>query len=302
MHKIGLSFAIHQEGGPLRSQRLSSTITALLFAFAPLIPVHEIPDLEEAPLWEIGVGGGGIYTPDYPGSNQNHFWAIPFPFLIYRGEILHSDRRGGTRARLFQSSAYELNLSAGGALPSNSSQNDARAGMPNLEWLGELGPRLTVDLLAYTSGRTLRLGLPLRAAFASDFRRLRDVGYIFAPELLLDMPHLFGDRIDAFSLLTVSFADRRFNNYFYEIKADYAQPGRPAYSARSGYFQSDLAVGLTFPFDSLGLKVFTYGSIQSLNGSVNENSPLVKTKFNSSVSLVLIWVFGKSERIVFTDD
>lgn len=292
----------HYHGVRLLNRRFSSTITSLLFALSPMIPVHEIPDLEEAPLWELGMGGGGTYTPDYPGSKQNHFWGIPFPFLIYRGQILHSDRRGGTRARLYQHSAYEINLSAAGALPSNSDKNDARTGMPNLEWLGEFGPRLTIDLLAHSSGRSLRLGLPLRAALATDFIRLRDVGYVFAPELLLDLPHLFGDHVDAFSLLTVNFADRRFNNYFYEVKPEFARPDRRTYSARGGYFLSDLSVGITVPIDSLNLKVFAYGSVQSLKGSVNENSPLVKTTFNSTVSLALIWVFARSERVVFTDD
>ncbi len=286
----------------LRSQRLRAAIATLMFAITPMIPVREIPDLEEAPLWELGVGGGGTYTPDYPGSNQSHVWAIPFPFLVYRGDILHSDRRGGTRARLLQSEGYELNVSSGGALPSNSSHNTAREGMPNLEWLGEFGPRLTIDLMANSKGSSLRLGLPLRAAFTTDFKRYRDAGYVFAPELLLDMPRIFGGRVDAFSLLTVNFADRRFQNYFYAVDPEFARPGRPAYSARGGYFQSDISLGITVPVPALSLKIFTYASLQSLKGAVNENSPLVKTNLNSTVSLVLIWVFGKSERTVFTDD
>src|SRR4051812_35609922 len=89
---------------------------------------HDSMDLKLSPLWELGVGGGGTYTPDYPGSDQNHLWAIPFPFAIYRGEILHSDRRGGTRARFFQSAGYEFNFSAAGGLPSSSTKNFAREG------------------------------------------------------------------------------------------------------------------------------------------------------------------------------
>ena len=174
--------------------------------------------------------------------------------------------------------------------------------MPNLEWLGEIGPRLTIDLMSNPKGSSLRLGIPLRGAFSTDFKRYRDVGYVFAPELLLDMPRIFGGRVDAFSLLTVNFADRRFQNYFYEVRSEFARPGRPAYTSRGGYFQSDISLGLTVPVPSLNLKIFTYGSLQSLKGAANENSPLVKTNFNSTVSLVLIWVFGKSERTVFTDD
>ena len=77
--------------------------------------------IDQEPLWELGIGGGGTYTPDYPGSNQSRFWGIPFPFGIYRGDLLHSDRYGGTRARFIKSASYEFNFSFAGGLPSSSS-------------------------------------------------------------------------------------------------------------------------------------------------------------------------------------
>src|SRR4051812_7549245 len=92
-------------------------IFAMILSFAMICLnayAGEPMDLNLKPLWELGLGGGGTYTPDYPGSDQNHLWAIPFPYAIYRGEFLHSDRRGGTRARLVKSAGYEINFSGGG--------------------------------------------------------------------------------------------------------------------------------------------------------------------------------------------
>ncbi|MGZ3722887.1 MAG: MipA/OmpV family protein [Bdellovibrionales bacterium] len=259
-------------------------------------------DLKPMPLWELGVGGGGTYTPDYPGSNQNHLWAIPFPFAVYRGEILHSDRRGGTRARFFHNAGYEFNFSASGGLPSSSTSNVAREGMPNLEWLGELGPRLMVDIYAKPERALLRFGLPLRVAFSSNFQHLTDRGYTIAPELLYDLPHIFGSRFDVFTLLTVNFADRRFNSYFYGVEPKDARPGRQAYEARGGYLLTDLSAGLITNFVNDRIKINTYFTVQSLDGMSNSASPLYKQPYNYTMSMVLIWVFAKSEDRVKAED
>lgn len=256
----------------------------------------------EAPLWELGIGAGGIAAPDYPGSDHNNLWLLPFPWGVYRGEILHSDRRGGTRARIFRLASYEFNVSAGGGLPSSSNRNGARQGMPDLEWLGEAGPRLMIDLWTQeSSGRYLRLGVPFRAALSTNGRHLVDRGFILAPELLYDHPGIGGTRLDVFMSLNAKFADTRFANYFYGVTPDYARPDRPAFRARLGYIETEFSAGVMVPLAG-GVKVFTFGSVQSLDGSANEKSPLFKTKMNSSLSLVLLWVFAESKANVQTSD
>src|ERR1035437_3220730 len=172
---------------------------ALLIFSKPLFAV-EVIESTTSPLWELGAGGGGTYVPDYPGSDQAHTWGIPFPYVIYRGEFLHSDRRGAARIRLVDKASYEFNVSGSGGLPSSSAGNHAREGMPDLEWLGEAGPRFMVDLYRGPNLTLLRVALPLRFAYSWDGRRMRDRGYVFAPELLFDDPHLFGTRFQGFIL------------------------------------------------------------------------------------------------------
>jgi outer membrane protein len=277
-------------------------IVFALKAFAEEPVNMDVEDLKSAPLWELGLGGGGTYTPDYPGSNQNHLWGIPFPFAIYRGEILHSDRRGGTRARLFQRASYELNFSAAGGLPSSSAGNTAREGMPNLEWFGDFGPRLMVDILQSTSGNLLRFGLPVRVAFSANGQHIRDHGYTVAPEMLFDTPRVFNSRFDVFTLLTVNWADRRFNAYFYGVEPAYAKPERPPYEASAGYLLTDLTFGVITNFANDRIKVNTSFTLSDLDGMANHASPLYKQPYNYSVSMVLIWVFAKSSDKVKTDD
>ena len=285
--------------------RAIAAFSILLLLSQPL-PAQELDvplagEAEKSPLWELGVGGGGTYTPDYPGADQSHLWGIPFPYAIYRGEILHSDRRGAARARWVKSVGYEFNVSAGGGLPSSSGENSAREGMPNLEWLGEIGPRLMIDLFTHGENRLLRLGIPVRAAFSSNFEHVTDRGFLFAPELLYDTPNLWNSGIDAYSLLTVNFAESRFGNYFYGVNPAYATPSRPAFAAKPGYLLTDLTLGLTAPLGS-DLKVSLNSSLQFLHGAANEGSPLFRSSFGSSVSLVIIWVFARSDEKVVTED
>jgi outer membrane scaffolding protein for murein synthesis (MipA/OmpV family) len=275
------------------------TLTLTLTTHAESVPVDE-PYKE--PLWEVGLGGGGTYTPDYPGASQNHVWAIPFPWGIYRGDLLHSDRHGNTRARFFHRAGWEFNASASGGLPASSSQNQARSGMPNLEWMAEVGPRLTVDLISYSSGSLLRFGLPVRAAFSTNGQHLRDRGFTVAPELLYDDPNAFGTRFDGFVLVTWNWLDRRFSDYFYSVDASEVADGRPVYRARGGYLQTDVNFGLMAPIHSRQVRLYAFTTLATLSGSANDHSPLFRSSFNASVSAVLIWTFAESKRQVIPED
>lgn len=276
----------------------------LMFLLAG-VAAHASPTPESqpgySPLWELGMGAGLVNAPDYPGSDHSSFWVLPFPFGVYRGEILHSDRRGGTRARLLRSASWEFNVSAAGGLPS-SSHSTAREGMPDLEWLGEIGPRLMIDLWSdMPGGRYLRLGIPFRAALSANGHHLVDRGFRFAPELLYDHPRLWRS-LDGYIHLTFDFSDTRFANYFYGVHPDYARPDRPAYTAKRGYIQADLTGGFMVPVSDWGLRIFTFAGVQSLDGATNRASPLFKTTLNTSLSVVFLWVFAESKTNVQTED
>lgn len=257
----------------------------------------------ESPLWELGIGSAFLAAPDYPGSDHGNFWVLPFPWGVYRGEILHSNRRGATRARLFRSASYEFNVSAGGGLPSSARQNGAREGMPDLEWLGEAGPRLMIDLWSEEAGgRFLRLGIPIRAALSTNGQRITDRGFLFFPELLYDHPNIFGTEFDFYSSITVEFSDTRFANYFYGVPPQYARADRPAYKAKLGYLETDFTMGFMYPFGKTGLRVFSFASVQNLDGATNASSPLFKSKLTTSASVVLMWVFAESKKKVHVED
>ena len=61
----------------------------------------------EKPLWELGLGVGGLYLPDYRGSDQSQGYLAPLPVLVYRGTWFKSDREG-TRAMLAGIMAFHV--------------------------------------------------------------------------------------------------------------------------------------------------------------------------------------------------
>ena len=46
---------------------------------------------QEKPVWEIGVGFAALLLPDYRGSNEYRLYPLPYPYFIYRGDVLKVD-------------------------------------------------------------------------------------------------------------------------------------------------------------------------------------------------------------------
>ncbi|MDP6271590.1 MAG: MipA/OmpV family protein, partial [Alphaproteobacteria bacterium] len=169
----------------------------------------------EKPLWELGLMAGGGLLPDYPAAAQNHFQWLALPYFAYRGKFLRSDKKGLLRGRFFKSDRVELDVSLKGSFPADSEDNTARRGMPDLDWLGEVGPRLQITLARAARAAKIDLELPVRAVFSTDLSELSHRGFTFAPQLAYQHDG-FGERDVNFKIsLGVSFADQEMASYFY---------------------------------------------------------------------------------------
>jgi hypothetical protein len=131
---------------------------------------------ETVPLWELGVIGGGGYLPDYPAADENNFQGIALPFAIYRGDFLRLGERGAARGILTDSERIEIDLGVDAAFPVDSDDNDAREGMDHLDYLIELGPRVTWRVLPRSHRDDLFLALATRAVVSTDIRNWRYQG------------------------------------------------------------------------------------------------------------------------------
>ena len=242
------------------------------------------------PLWEIGLGAAALSTPSYPGSDERESRVLPFPNIVYRGQILRADR-SGIAARLFRSDRAELDVGFAGALPSDSDDVDERAGMPDLGPLVEFGPRLKLRLADLGDKRRLRAELPLRAVIEAR-GGLHNRGYTFEPRLAYE---LSGER-GLWTLegnVSVVLGDSKINRHFYEVAPQYATATRPAYSADSGLLLTRLGLFGSRRIDE-DVRVFGYLRFESYKGAANRDSPLHVKDSGVSGGVGIMWTFKRS--------
>jgi len=252
---------------------------------------------ESLPLWEAGAGVSAVDFPHYRGSDQRHTFVLPLPYVVYRGDVLKVDRQG-LRGLLFDSRRVELDLSVNGSVPVDSADNRARQGMADLDPTLEIGPSLNVHLAGAEGEHTqLELRLPLRAVIASNFRHVRHAGWIFQPQLNLDVRHPFGAQGWNLGLAAGPiFSDRRYNDYFYGVSPAEATAERPTYRAGGGYAGTQFVAALSKRFDSTWFGAFI--KADTLRGAVFDDSPLVRQRSSITAGAGFAWIFSVSDRRV----
>jgi len=271
---------------------------AVVHAQDVIPPAVEAADTTGAgvkPLWEAGIGGFAGAVADYPGANQYRVRALPLPFFIYRGDFLRSDANG---PRLQKSSGIvEWELSGGGSLASNS-KGGARAGMPDLDYLLEVGPKAKITVAKPTDTSRLTVDLALREAISTNFSsRLRTQGALFAPDLAYEERAVFGSKWSGRASIGAQFATADLQRYYYEVEPEYARPGRPAYNARAGYLGATL--GLTaFRQVTPSFTVFIGLDLNNYDGAANVDSPLLRTRNDLGAAVGFAWSIGQSKQMV----
>lgn len=254
----------------------------------------DIAVARELPLWEIGMGVFPSTYPAYRGSDDQQYYLLPFPYLVYRGEYLKMDREG-MRAQLFDSDRVEINISVNGAIPVNSDESDARSGMPDLDPTFEIGPSLNVVLAKPSPKHTLKLKLPVRSVIATDLSSTEQAGWIFNPHLNLDSKDVFGGWNAGLSLGPL-FGNRKYHAYYYEVPSKYATASRPEYSASGGYSGTLAVASLSRRFNRTWIGGFI--RYDNLSGAKFHNSPLVETDHSIMAGIAVAWVFRKSSATV----
>jgi outer membrane scaffolding protein for murein synthesis (MipA/OmpV family) len=250
----------------------------------------------QLPRWEAGVSAIGLYAPDYRGSDQMSAFGLPLPYLIYRGEWLRADREG-VRAQLIESDRIQFNFSAGLGLPVDSDSNEARRGMPEVDWVVELGPAMNLNLARWDAGKgELDLRLPVRAAFAVD-DGFDYVGAVFAPNLRLTLRNVAWAGGAQLRVSTGPlFATDDYHRFYYGVEPQFATATRPAYRPDGGYSGWDLsASAVKFAGD---WRLFGFAGADFIVGAEFEDSPLIRKRSTWSVGGGVAYVFARSNERV----
>ena len=260
--------------------------------YSALLP---LPIYAALPLWEAGIGVFYITLPDYPGSDQQKYYLIPFPYFQYRGNKLRIDRKG-VRGLLFQSEKAYLDISIDGGVPVDN-KNEARKGMSSLDPTIQIGPSLEFILRENKQAHSnVKFMLPVRSILASDFRSIHAEGWLIHPQLgwggrFSLLKHYWGMNIGVGPM----FANSKYSNYYYSVAPQYATSTRPAYHADSGYIGSRMNLTFSTRYRDIWIGGFT--RVDLIKHSVFENSPLVNSRYGITAGIGIAWIFAKSKSL-----
>lgn len=259
------------------------------------------PVMLEKPLWELGFGAGLLIQPHYPGSSEQQTRGLGLPYVVYRGDVLRIGDGQSARAVAAESNFYELSLSFAAAFDADSDGNVLREGMPDLDFIFEIGPQLVFNLADFefsdTSHSKLELSLQARAAMSTDFGSIDHQGYVFEPMLRYRHYGLFSPQLEATVSLKPIWATRGVHGYFYDVGSEFVNSTRAQYQARSGYFATGINVSGIWHIND---KARLIGGIQTSfhHGAENRNSPLFENDVTAGFAIGFIWSFIESERTV----
>lgn len=252
---------------------------------------------KELPLWELGLGAGGLYQSYYTGTKQTRSYAFPVVLPVYRGDFFKSDDKG-IRAQLFKDDRFKLDLSLDFSFAVDSDDIDLRRGMEDIGNLLEIGPSLEVRLFENKSDKWF-LRFPMRSVTEIDNSDFNSAGYNFSPTIALEKKFT-GTSWKMGASLGFQFGDQEYNSIYYSVAPQFATSERSEYEADSGYAGSRLQFSLTSKSDKNLLVLFLrYDNISS---AVYDDSPLVETKDNASFGFIYTRYLFKSESTVNRDD
>ncbi len=218
--------------------------------------------------------------------------SIAVPQFRYRGLRLRSDEEDSLKARLFLHPDYGFDLSGSGAFSAESDKNEARKGMEDLDWVGEIGPRFYVFLVK-TERLWVRLFFPLRLAFSTDLTSTTYQGLVFAPSM--NVRYYFDDSKFNSLILGInrSYTTHQMQEYYFQVERKDVTPERPAYDAKSGYMAS--SAGLAYIYEKEHLGIYGGFSLNSYLGSANAGSPLHRADYTYAAFIGLSYLFYQSE-------
>ena len=245
------------------------------------------------PVWEAGLVLAVGSVPDYPASDRSSVRALALPVFVYRGPVLRVED-GGVRSRLFNSASFELDVSAAGAF--NARDNEAREGMPALDYLFQAGPQA---VYRWELGERERISahLKARAVFSTDFGSVDFRGVVLEPQVRWTLKSVAGSDFNLGLSASASFATERLHDYFYEVAPQYARPDRPAFDASGGYLGTELGINLNRRLSDT-MRLFVGARLGLHGGAANRDSPLFRDSTTMSYGVSLIWTPWRSEATV----
>lgn len=277
--------------------RYTGGLAALALSAAAVASTVSGEDPATDSLWEMNLAAFARHGPSYPAAEDTQTNVVPLPFPVYRGKFLRlgDDTDSPIRGRVFRKDRVKLDIDFDLNFGSDSDEIDARAGMPDLDLLLELGPELELQFVdqGWLDADAF-LALQLRGALSWDGLNPAYEGVVFAPEIRFS--HDLGGAGKQLKLrFTPSFASGDYMDYYYAVAPEHATPNRAAFRADGGYLGTEISASLRWP---VGRRIELWGGIRQgfYNGATNEDSPLFRDDTTTALYGAVMYRFWESKR------
>lgn len=256
------------------------------------------PFLVEKSRWEVGVGAGALSLEAYPASSEKTNRAFALPYFIYRGNRIRMED-GGVTAVAVENRRVRLDLSIGAALNVDSDSVPLRAGLPDLDFLFQVGPKVELNLwdkVVASERRRHRLvwETALRASFSTDFSSISSRGYVLNTQLDYELDGFLTPDTKLIVGGGPIWVTEELGDYIYGIDEAFGTPSRPAFQGRSGYLATNVIFGLRHRFTE-NFQVFAALGVGFHNNAANRDSPLFEDNFTTGVALGMAWALKTSK-------
>lgn len=283
--------------------QLLSKISAFICLFTLMINAYanqggalSVDTSAGKPVWEVGVFSAAFRGPIYPAATdyQNKF--LPLPFVIYRGEKIRIGDESLIKAIAVEKERFKLDVSLGAAFNADSEDSKIREGMPDLDFMFEIGPEASFLLQDNKVSETW-LNLQARSVFSTNFSEVHHRGYIFQPEVSYKSDNLLFDDSRFYFSVSPTFASAKTHQYFYDVKQQYVNDERRFYQSSGGYLGTKVSIANRFLVNK-NLMVFVGTQLGFWQGAENSASDLFQEKFTYAFALGVKWTMLKSNEYI----
>lgn len=266
------------------------TQTVLLVVTMPIIPLLSAEDKQNSD-WEVSLGLGLAYAPEYEGSDDSETEALPYFEAIWRETFfLNVDELG---VNLYQGDSASLSAAVG--IEEGRDEDDS----DNLRGLGDIDRSATLTL-----STEFDLGLVVPNISVTSHNGGTDgVQAVIGVETIIPLAVLTGsmdsDNLEyagfndgpVFTLgLSADWADEDYNGGFFGVTAAQStHSGLPRYTVGAGFKSLNLELNFLYPIDE-SWSINGIVSYTKLIGDVAD-SPIVKDVDQVFVGSFLAYYF-----------
>ena len=209
--------------------------------------------------WHITLGAGGLYAPDYLGSDDYELTPLPVFDIRYRDRLFLSSR-DGLGANLLPSGKLRAGPVVKYRHRRDQDDNRALRGLGNVDAAGEAGAFVHYDLRPFSAGAEVRQGFGGHDGVVSDF--------------FIAWSTLLGERTQVTAGPSVTVASSDFTESYFSINgAQAARSGHQPHNADGTYLSYGLNAAITYQLSD-GWALGGFAGVGRIEGDAAD-SPIV---------------------------